>query len=72
MKPIHLETTEDKVLITVDKNSVNPDLVIKLVEHLQMEYLAQKVNFNDDIERLGEEIKSDWWNKNKSKLLGKE
>jgi hypothetical protein len=72
MEAISLETTENKVLITVDKNSINPDFVIRLVEQLRMEYLAQKVNFNEDIEKVAENIKSEWWNNNKSRLLGKE
>ncbi len=72
MEAISLETTENKVLITVDKNSINPDFVIRLVEQLRMEYLAQKVNFNEDIEKVAENIKSEWWNNNKSRILGKE
>lgn len=72
MEAISLETTEDKVLITVDKSSISPDFVIRLVEQLRMEYLAQKVNFSGDIEKVGENIKSDWWNNNKSRILGKE
>lgn len=72
MEAISLETTKDKVLITVDKSSISTDFVIRLVEQLRMEYLAQKVNFNEDLEKVAEDIKSDWWNNNKSRILAKE
>jgi len=70
MEAISLETQDDKFLITVDKNSFNKEFVIQLIDRLQMEYLAEKVDFSDDIENLGEDIKAEWWKNNKSRLLG--
>lgn len=70
MEAIQLETIDDKFLITVDRNSFNHEFVIGLVERLQLEHLAEKINFSSDIEELGENIKADWWDKNKLRLLG--
>lgn len=72
MNAISLETTNDKFLISVDKTTLDEKFVVELIEHLRMEQLAQKINFSEDIEVLGEEIKSGWWQKNKSRLLGHE
>lgn len=70
MEAISLETKDDKFLITLDKNSFSQEFVMQVVDRLRMENLAEKVAFADDIENLGEEIKTEWWNKNKSRLLG--
>jgi hypothetical protein len=70
MEAIILETKDDKFLITLDKNSFSQEFVMQIVDRLRMENLAEKVAFADDIENLGEEIKADWWNNNKSRLLG--
>ena len=70
MEAISLETTDDKFLITVDKNSFKPEFVMQLVERLRIEQLAEKTNFVADIEQLGEEIKNSWWKNNKDELLG--
>lgn len=70
MEAITLETKDEKFLITVDKNSFNQEFVMQLIDRLRTEYLAEKVDFAGDIETVGEEIKAEWWNKNKSRLLG--
>ena len=43
--------------------------MLNLVEKIRLEYLAQKVDFDESIENLGEEIKDDWWQKNKSRFV---
>lgn len=69
MEAISLETTDDQFLIRVDKNSLKPEFVMHLIERLRVEQLAEKVNFNSNIEQLAEDIKAEWWNNNKSLLL---
>ena len=70
MEAISLETKEDKFLITLDKKSFSQEFVMQIVDRLRMENLAEKVDFGNDIEDMGEEIKAGWWNNNKSRLLG--
>ena len=69
MTSIHLDTLEDKYLISLDKSSFDKEWLMGLIERLRMEELAYKLNFDEDIESLGEEIKSDWWNKNKQRFI---
>ena len=69
MQVIDLQTTNDKFLISIDKRLVGKEFLLNLVEKIRLEYLAQKVDFDESIENLGEEIKDDWWQKNKSRFV---
>jgi molybdate-binding protein len=69
MTSIHLDTQDDKYLISLDKASFDKEWLMDLIERLRMEELARKFNFDEDSEQLGEDIKSDWWNKNKSRFI---
>ena len=69
MTSIHLDTNEEKYLISLDKASFDKEWLIGLIERLRMEELAHKFNFSEDIEQLGEDIKSDWWSKNKHRFI---
>jgi hypothetical protein len=69
MEAISIETTPDKYLISVDRNFLNKDFVLSLVEKLRLEHLAEKVDFDNGIEETGKSIKAEWWAKNKQRLL---
>jgi len=69
MTSIHLDTQDDKYLISLDKASFDKEWLMGLIERLRMEELARKFNFDEDSEQLGEDIKSDWWDKNKSRFI---
>lgn len=69
METVTLETQGDKFLISIDKNYVEKDFLVKLVEKIKLEHLVHKVNFDESIEDLGEIVKADWWEKNKDRFL---
>ncbi len=69
MQAIDLQTTNDKFLISIDKNSIDKEFLLNLIEKIRLEYLVRKVDFDEIIEDLGEEIKADWWQKNKDKFI---
>lgn len=69
MTSIHLDTQDDKYLISLDKASFDKEWLMGLIERLRVEELARKFNFDEDIEQVGEDIKKDWWNKNKSRFI---
>ncbi|MGI8544069.1 MAG: hypothetical protein ACR2MD_11435 [Aridibacter sp.] len=60
MQTIDLQTTNDKFLISVDKDSVDKEFLLNLIEKIRLESLIRKSDFDDSIEDLGEEIKADW------------
>lgn len=69
MTGIHLDTQNDKYLISVDKATFDKAWIVRLIENLRMEELARQFDFDEEIEELGEEIKTNWWAKNKDRFI---
>ncbi len=69
MTGIQLNTQNDKYLISIDKSLFDKEWLVKLLESLRVEELARKFDFDESIETLGEEIKADWWAKNKNRFI---
>jgi hypothetical protein len=69
MTGIQLNTQNDKYLISIDKSMFDKEWLVKLLENLRVEELARKFDFDESIETLGEEIKADWWAKNKKRFI---
>ncbi|MEM6698070.1 MAG: hypothetical protein AAF806_24020 [Bacteroidota bacterium] len=72
MNTIQLEIQENRYLLSIDKTFIDRNYLDRLIRSIRIEYLAAQVNFEDDIEDLGEEIQNDWWQANKAKLLKEE
>ena len=72
MSAISFQTSNNKFLITIDKGLVDKDVILRLVENLRIEFLAQKVDIDPKVLEIGEEIKQSWWEKNKERLLNPE
>lgn len=70
MKAINLEANDTTYLLSIDKNAIDKDVLLDLIERIRLEYLIKKADFDESIEELGEEIKAEWWAKNKQRLLG--
>ena len=56
MNAIEIESNADRYVISIDKHSIDKSVLFEILERLQVEKLAQKINFSDDIIALGEEI----------------
>ena len=69
MSAITLDSSKDRFIISIDKKLVSKDALLQFLEHLRLEALAEKVDFKEDIEDLGEEIKRDWWQANKDRFI---
>lgn len=69
MSAIKLENKEDKFLISIDKGSIDEDVLTRIIDRIRLEQLAQEVGIEDDLEELGREIKAEWWQENKERLL---
>lgn len=67
--PITVHSTDDKYILMFDKKSVNFKLILDFLERMKIEYLIEKAGFDESIEEIGEEIKRDWWAKNKEWFL---
>lgn len=71
MEAVKLETQDDRFLISIDRNYVNQEVITRLIERIKLEHLVQKADFDESIEELGQRIKTDWWTKNKDRLLNR-
>ena len=69
MSHIQLETQSDRYLISLDKASFDRQWLVRFVERLRIEELASQLDLSEDIEQLGEQIKADWWEKNKDRFI---
>jgi uncharacterized protein (UPF0335 family) len=70
MTGIALSANEQQFFLTIDKNVISREKLQQFLDRIRLEYLVEKADFDDSIEQLGEEIKADWWAKNKARLLG--
>ncbi len=69
MESLTIRSTENKVIITIDKSSVDDDFLDGLFNRLTTEQLLKKADFDEDVLKLSEEIKKDWWIKNKNNFI---
>lgn len=69
MSTLQLTTTSDRFLISLDRSLVKRETLLRLLELFRLEMLAEKVDFDAQVEDLGEEIVADWWKKNKEMYL---
>ena len=69
MTPFQVQHSKESVQVTFDRKYFSEDELLKLLNFLRVEFLAKKINFSDDIEALGKEIKQDWWLKNKHRFI---
>ena len=59
-----------KILISIDQDMISSDSFLKFMEQMKVEEIAQKSQLTEeDAISIAEEIKADWWNKNKDRLL---
>lgn len=72
MRTVTVESSEDRFIISIDKKFINKATLLQLIDNLRLESLAEKVDFGEEIEELGEEIKEDWWKENKDRFIPKE
>lgn len=69
METIHIQSEKDRVVITIDKQAVNQDFLLDLLERLEIQRLVEQADFDESIEELGREIKAGWWKENKGRFL---
>jgi hypothetical protein len=70
MTGIALSANEQQFLLTIDRNVISKEKLEQLLERIRLEFLVEQASFDDSIEQLGDDLKADWWKKNKARLLG--
>jgi len=71
MKTIEIQDLEDEYVIRIEKNVIDKAYLSRILERLELEYLIKKAAFDERLIALGEEMKQDWWENNRDRILKK-
>jgi hypothetical protein len=67
---ITVEATDAGMRVTIPTDEVPPERVNSFVDWLRLEAVARRSGLSEeDADRLAEEIKADWWTKNKNRFI---
>ncbi len=69
MEGITLKSTRQELVLTIDKTIVGQDFILRFLDLIEIEYLIEKLGFDNSVEETGELIVQSWWDKNKGWLL---
>lgn len=69
MEILTIDSQKDRYIISIEKEAFDKDFLLDILEKLKAEALAKKMNIGDDISELANEIKRDWWERNKGKFI---
>ena len=69
MESAIIKNRKDQMILTLKKKGFDDAYLISLVKRLQIEELAQKSNFKNDILGFADEINDEWWNQHGDKFL---
>lgn len=64
-----VQHTAETMQVSFDKKYFSNEELLKILNFLRVEFLAKKIDFDEDIEALGKEINRDWWLKNKNRFI---
>lgn len=69
---LNYQTTENTVNLSFSKDYLSSHELARLIETLRVKELLQQSQMTtEEAERLGEEMKENWWQKNQSRFLAK-
>ena len=69
MSEIQWKAIDDKYVITLNKSAIDKSEFLEILQWLRLRYLLKKAQFEESVEELGEEILSEWWEKNKHRFI---
>ncbi|PSR03110.1 MAG: hypothetical protein BRD50_06455 [Bacteroidetes bacterium SW_11_45_7] len=72
MRKVTVQSSDDQFIVSIDKDAINKEALLQFIDNLRLESLAEKVDFGEDIEELGEEMKKEWWQTNKDRFIPKD
>lgn len=70
MQAIDIQNQPDRYVISIAKSAMDKDALLRLLANLQLEQLARKVDFDDSLLSLADEINANWWQQNKQRFVG--
>jgi len=52
MKAINLEANDTAYLLSIDKNAIDKEALLNLIERIRLEYLIKKADFDEEIKEV--------------------
>ena len=71
MEAVEIRKEEGRYIFSIDESQMDKLSLEKIVNRIWIQYLVEKAQFDESILDLGREMKSDWWQKNKTEILKK-
>ena len=69
MKNLVIENKGDQVILKINRKGFDENYLISLLKRLQIEQLAQKSEFSDDIINVAQQVNEEWWDENGKDFL---
>jgi len=69
MDGFRVNSTDKEIQITVDRSLIDIASINNLLARLRMEQLIKKANFAEEVVKVADEIKKNWWAKNKERYM---
>ena len=69
MKGLNIQSESDQIIITISKNKFDENYLLKMIERMNIEYLAKKADFDERVLDIAEEINENWWKENERNFL---
>ncbi len=69
MTAFQVQHTAETMQVVFDKKYFSDEELLKILNFMRLEFLAKKIDFDEDIEELGAEINRNWWLKNKTRFI---
>jgi len=72
MQAIQWHATNNQFVISIDKSIMEKEDFFNVLRWLRLRFLVQKADFDESIEDVGEEILTEWWEKNQHRFVPSE
>jgi hypothetical protein len=69
MQGLAINNNESSFNLSFDKSFFDEELIVNWINLIELDFLAKKIGFDDEIMELASEIKSSVWKKEKLRLL---
>jgi hypothetical protein len=69
MENLVIENNGDQMILKLNKKGFDNDYLISLVKRLQIENLAYKSKFSNEVLSIAEDINQNWWKENGENFL---
>jgi len=69
MKGLKIQSESNQIIISMNKNNFDENYLLRMIERMNIEYLAKKADFSENIVDLTDEINQNWWKEKGKKFL---